>query len=157
MNFLTLLKTFLILQLSISVKGSCLDDYIGDDFCDDENNNDGCDYDGGKTFVNLVKWVNFQKLLLDFNSNFSFNKGIAVWTPLGMVIVLIVSVMKLELDIHHWQLLTVGEVESLGKLPLEVGELPLGELPLGEVLLGGVPLGGEQEVPLGEVEPLEDM
>ena len=61
MNFSTLLKTFLILQLSISVKGSCLDDYIGDEFCDDENNNDGCDYDGGKTFVNLVRWTNFQK------------------------------------------------------------------------------------------------
>ena len=98
MNFSTLLKTLLILQLSISVKCSCLDDFIGDEFCDDENNNDGCDYDGGK------RWANFQKyqLLHDFNSNFSFNKGIAVWTPSGMVIVLIVSVMKLELDIQHW-------------------------------------------------------
>ena len=54
-----------------------------------------------------------------------------------MIIVLIVSVMKLELNIQ----LVVGEVE------------PLGELPHGEVLPGGVPLG-EQEVPLGEVEPL---
>ena len=63
--------------------------------------------------------------------------------------------MKLELDIHHWQLLK--EVESLGKLPLEVGELPLGEVLPGGVPLGGVPLGGEQEVPLGEVEPVEDM
>ena len=81
------------------------------------------------------------QLLHCFNFNFSLNKGIAVWTQSLMIIVLIVSVMKLELNIQ----LVVGEVE------------PLGELPHGEVLLGGVPLG-EQEVPPGEQEaPLEEM
>ena len=54
MNFSTLLKTFLILQLSdISVKCSCLDDYIGDGFCDEENNNEGCNHDEGKIILNL--------------------------------------------------------------------------------------------------------
>ena len=89
------------------------------------------------------------QLLHCFNFNFSLNKGIAVWTPSLMIIVLIVSVMKLELNIQ----LVVGEVEPLGELPH--GEQ---EVPLGEVLPGGVPLGGEQEVPLGEQEvPLEEL
>ena len=45
----------MILQISVYVKGSCLDDFIGDSYCDDENNNEGCNYDGGKIILNLVK------------------------------------------------------------------------------------------------------
>ena len=56
MNLSTLLKTFLILQLSdISVKCSCLDDYKGDGFCDEENNNEGCNHDEGKIIFNLER------------------------------------------------------------------------------------------------------
>ena len=48
MGLLYLLRVFLIIQIiTTSVNGSCLDDYIGDDYCDDENNNPGCDHDGG--------------------------------------------------------------------------------------------------------------
>ena len=61
MNFSTLLKVFLILQISVSVKCSCLDNYIGDGYCDDENNNDGCNYDEGKMIFDLFKKVNLQK------------------------------------------------------------------------------------------------
>ena len=45
----------MILQISVYVKGSCLGDFMGDGFCDDENNNEGCNYDEGKIILNLVK------------------------------------------------------------------------------------------------------
>ena len=55
MGLLSLLRVFLIIQIiTTSVNGSCLDDYIGDDFCDDENNNPGCDHDGGITIQILI-------------------------------------------------------------------------------------------------------
>ena len=56
MNFSTLLKFFMILQISVSVKGSCLDEYMGDGYCDDENNIEVCNYDDGEIILNLVKW-----------------------------------------------------------------------------------------------------
>ena len=69
--------------------------------------------------------------------------------PFRMLIVLIVFVMKLELDIQPSGIIVEQEV------PLGEQEVPLGEqkVPLGEQK---VPLG-EQEVPLGEVKPLEEM
>ena len=78
MNFSTLLKFFMILQISVHVKGSCLDDFIGDSYCDDENNNEGCNYDEGKIILNLVKleFKEGQQLLLDFNSNLSLKRGL---------------------------------------------------------------------------------
>ena len=78
MNFSTLLKFFTILQISVYVKGSCLDDFIGDSYCDDENNNEGCNYDEGKIILNLVKWEIKRRpqLLLDFNSNLSLKRGL---------------------------------------------------------------------------------
>ena len=44
----SLLKVFLIIQLiTTSVEDACVNDYIGDGFCDDETNNPGCEHDGG--------------------------------------------------------------------------------------------------------------
>ena len=77
MNFSTALKTLLILELSVSVGGdsSCILDWIGDTYCDDENNHDGCDYDGGKVIRILIRTLNFQlrPVRFFFNSKFSLS------------------------------------------------------------------------------------
>ena len=51
------------MQLCVCVKCSCLDDYMADGYCDEENNNDDCNYDGSK--ISLIWWM------LGFSSNFS--------------------------------------------------------------------------------------
>ena len=33
--------------ITFGVSASCIDDFIGDRYCDEENNNPECDHDGG--------------------------------------------------------------------------------------------------------------
>ena len=70
----------MILQISVYVKGSCLDDFIGDSYCDDENNNEGCNYDEGEIILNLVKCEIQRRpaAITWFQLWFLFKKGIAV-------------------------------------------------------------------------------
>ena len=55
MGLSNLLKVFLSIQIiTTSVNGSCLDEFIGDGFCDDENNKSDCEHDGGiTTYISL--------------------------------------------------------------------------------------------------------
>ena len=50
MGLKSLLKLFIIIRVSVpSVNCSCIDVYIGDGVCDDENNHPDCDHDGGRS------------------------------------------------------------------------------------------------------------
>ena len=49
------LQVFIITQVSsISVNSTCVDDFIGDDVCDETNNIPECDHDGGRFCLSLI-------------------------------------------------------------------------------------------------------
>ena len=67
----------MILQISVYVKGSCLGDFMGDGFCDDENNNEGCSHDEGKIILNLGEMGKSKTASsYYFNSNLSLKRGL---------------------------------------------------------------------------------
>ena len=52
MQAASLLKVLTTIQIFPAfVCGSCLDDFIGDGLCDDENNVLDCNHDGGESLV----------------------------------------------------------------------------------------------------------